>query len=233
MFTDLHTHILFDVDDGSKDIDTSIEMLLLEVKENTTHVFLTPHVQSRVQKVERNQHHEVFKLLQEEVSKRNIPVHLYLGAEVLYRSHLFPDYHTLTLGSSSYVLIEFSMRDETPIEDIVYDISRMGFIPIVAHIERYPYLSYEDYYRIKQTGAFIQVNTTSILGLDKLVKPKSVIKMIKEGLVDFIASDAHNLNVRKPNLLTCYSFLKKHVPEDLLHKIMIDNPKKILDAMAN
>lgn len=232
MFIDFHTHILCGVDDGSKDIDTSLLMLEEAMKEDIHIVFLTPHMQSRVQKVERSIHYDQFKMLQDEVTRRKLPIKLYLGAEVLYRTHLTPDYQSLTLGSSRYLLIEFSMREENPIEEVVYDISRMGFIPIVAHIERYPYLKYEDYQQIKSTGALIQVNTTSILGLDKAVKSKNVIKMIKEGLVDVIATDAHNLDVRKPNLKTCYTFLKKHVNSDVLDQIFFENPKKIMDAMS-
>lgn len=232
MFVDIHSHILFNVDDGSKDIETSIQMLKEAVKEGVSHVVLTPHVQSRVQKVERSVHFERFLELKNRVAEEKLPITISLGAEILYRSHLTPDYPTLTMGNSNYVLIEFSTREEQPVEEIVYDISRMGYIPIVAHIERYPYLSQNDYQLIKKTGAFIQVNSTSILGLDKSVKPKNIIKMIKEGYIDIIASDCHNLDLRKPNLLTCYNHLKKYCDEEVLKALFMTNPRKIIDAMS-
>ena len=232
MFVDLHTHILFDVDDGSKSLEQSIAMIEEEIKEGVHHIILTPHVQSRVQKVERDVHLIRFQELLDEVKKRGLNVTLTLGAEVLYRSHLSPDYSMYTLGQSKYLLIEFSMRDEQPVEEVVYDLSRMGFIPIVAHVERYPYLNFSDYVRIKQTGALIQVNSTSLLGTDKKVKPKLPLKMIKEGLVDLIASDTHNLDERKPNLKTCYHVLSKHFEKDVLDKIFIENPKQITSALS-
>jgi protein-tyrosine phosphatase len=232
MFLDLHTHILHAVDDGSPSIENSILMLQEEINEGVTHVVLTPHMQSRVQKVERTMHHERFQELQDAVQKEKLPIRIYLGAETLFRSHLNPSYDELTLGHSRYILLEFSTREEQPIEEIVYDISRMGFIPIVAHIERYSYLSFDDYAAIKKTGALIQVNTTSILGLDKTVKPKLPIKMIKEGLVDLIASDTHNLDVRKPNMMMCYQVLKKHVSQEILDTLFISNPQKIITAMS-
>lgn len=232
MFLDLHTHILPAVDDGSPSMEQSIKMLEEEIKEGVKHVVLTPHMQSRVQKVERSVHSERFNELKRAVEDIGLPIHLYLGAETLFRSHLNPDYKTLTLGRSKYILLEFSVREAQPVEEIIYDISRMGFIPIVAHIERYDYLTFDDYLSIKKTGALIQVNTTSILGLDKQVKPKLPMKMIKEGLVDLIASDCHNLDVRKPNMMMCYNVLKKHISQDQLDQIFIHNTKPIIDAMS-
>ena len=232
MLIDIHTHILPRVDDGAIDLETSIKMLEMQIEQGVTDVILTPHVQSRAQKASRKVHQFEFYELKKTIEDRKLPINVYLGSEILYRSHLEPQYEQYTFGKSNYVLIEFSMRDESPVEEIVYDISRMGFIPIVAHIERYPYLKHTDYELIKKTGALIQVNTTSVLGQDKAVKHKKVLKLIKEGLVDIIASDCHNLELRKPNLLTCYEYLKKHIDEERLQAIFVTNPKKIIDAMS-
>jgi protein-tyrosine phosphatase len=108
----------------------------------------------------------------------------------------------------------------------------MGFKVIIAHIERYHYLSLSDMEMIKRTGALIQVNTSSILGLDKAVKAKNVLKMMKLGLVDLVSSDCHNLEVRSPNMMTCYTFLKKYIDLDVLDQIFKENPKKIVDAIS-
>ena len=232
MFIDLHTHILFNVDDGSNDIETSLEMLRRQIEQSVSHVVLTPHVQSRVQKYGRDVHQKNFLALKQAVIKENLPINLYLGAEVLYRSHLTPNYQALTLGQSPYLLLEFSTKEEQPIEEIVYDISRMGFIPIIAHIERYNYLTLSDIELIKKTGALIQVNTTSVLGLDKSVQVRKVMKLFTAGLVDLVASDCHNLDLRSPNLRICYTALQKHVDQAMLDVIFKDNPKKIIDVIS-
>ena len=231
MFTDIHSHILYDVDDGAKDITMSIQMIEAAIKENIHHIVLTPHVQSRVTKVSRDVHIEHFNVLNERIKALNLPVKLHLGAEVTYRSHLKPNYKEYTLGSSNYVLVEFSMREPQEIEDVIFDISRMGLIPIVAHVERYPYLSIDDIVAIKKYG-LIQVNTSSILGFDNVVKPKYVLKLLKLGLIDIIASDAHNLDKRIPNLKTCYDYLSKHLEKHVLDKIFIDNVKPIIETMS-
>lgn len=232
MFTDLHCHILFDVDDGAKDLAMSLAMLEEAVKQNITHIVMTPHVQSRVTKASRDVHIERFQELQSHVIALKLPLTLYLGAEIHYRLHINTDYHLYTLGHSKYVLIEFSTREAQPIEDVMFDISRMGFKPILAHVERYDYLSLEDIAAIKE-HALIQVNTSSILGFDKAVKQKYVLKLIKYGLVDIISTDAHNLDKRIPNMQACYDYLKKYLDESIMHKLFFENVKPILETMSS
>jgi protein-tyrosine phosphatase len=228
MMIDIHNHILPNVDDGSKSIEFSIEMIKKEIADGVESIILTPHVQSHVSKVEPEKLIEVFNQLVDAVKKENLVVNLYLGAEILYRSHLLPDYSKISLANSKYILIEFSMSIETPIEEIVYDLSRQGFIPIVAHIERYNYLTFEDYARIKNSGAMLQVNGNSIMGIDKKVNKKLVLKILKAGLADFVATDAHNMDIRLPNLKETYSYLEKHLPKEYLDKLFYSNAKQII-----
>ncbi len=227
---DIHNHILPMVDDGSQSIDFSIEMIEKEISDGVESVILSPHVQSHVSKVEPEELKKVFLELQEEVLKRGLKVNLYLGAEILYRSHLTPDYQSISLAGSKYILIEFSTSIDTPIEDIVYDLSRQGFIPIVAHVERYKYLSFDDYQRIKNSGGMLQVNGNSIMGIDPKVNKKLVMKILKAELADFVASDAHNMGVRLPNLKETYHYLEKHLSKEYLEKIFYSNAKKIISS---
>lgn len=226
---DIHTHILPGVDDGSPSLESSIEMIKQEINDGVESIILTPHVQSRVQKVDITLHQEIFESLKSEVLKQGLKINLYLGAEIHYRSHLEPDYQTMSLAGSKYILVEFSPMIETPIEDIVYDISRSGFIPIIAHIERYQYLQFDDYYKIKNTGALLQMNASAILGLEKIVNKKLVHKLLKEKLIDFVATDTHHPEKRPPNMKACYDLLKKSYDESYLNEIFYLNQKKILN----
>lgn len=196
---DIHTHILPNVDDGSKDLETSILMIEREIEQGVTDIVLTPHVQSTVTKANTAKRKRQFELLKEEVSKRGLQVNLHLGAEIMYHSHIDTNYEKYKFGKNNYVLIEFSTKAETPIEDICYDVMAMGYQVIVAHVERYNYLKIEDIKKIKQTGALIQTNASAILNVDKLANKKTVKKLIKENLIDIIATDTHN---RIKDLLT-------------------------------
>lgn len=213
---DIHTHILPNVDDGSKDLETSILMIEREIEQGVTDIVLTPHVQSRVTKANTAKRKAQFELLRDEVSKRGLNINLHLGAEIMYHSHIDTDFSKYQFGKQNYVLIEFSTKAESPIEDVCYDVMAMGYQVIVAHIERYNYLTIEDIQKIKLSGALIQVNASAILNHDKLANKKTVKKLIKFNLIDIIATDTHNMDKRPPNLLEAKTYLKKYYDQDAL-----------------
>lgn len=227
---DIHNHILPGVDDGAIDIKQALIMIKKQISDGVHSLILTPHVQSRVQKIASEKHLNIFKTLKKEVKTKKLEIELYLGAEILYRSHLDPNYEEITLCNSKYILIEFSTRHKTPVEDIVYDLSAQGFIPIIAHIERYDYLEFSDYYQIKASGGLIQVNAKTIINKRANKKTKQKLKrLLKEELIDFIATDAHDMSDRAPNLKEAYDFLSKQVRPKYLKELFETNALKIID----
>jgi protein-tyrosine phosphatase len=169
---DIHTHILPDVDDGSKDLETSLKMIDLEISQGVTDIVLTPHVQSSVTRATRKQHLKIFENLKNAVKEKGLNINLHLSAEILYRSHIDKNYDDYAFGKHKYILLVFPMRTESPIEDVCFDLMRLGYQVILAHVERYQYLTLEDIIRIKNTGTLLQVNTLSILNQDKKVPKK-------------------------------------------------------------
>ena len=135
-----------------------------------------------------------------------------LGAEIYYYPGLKQDLlsgKALTMDESKYVLVEFSTRTETDITEIVYELSAAGYIPIVAHIERYPYLKKQDYFDIKDAGALIQSNSGSFSHFSS----RGLIKyLLKNDLVDFVASDAHDPIKRKVDFSFVHTYIKKKYP---------------------
>lgn len=207
---DIHTHILPEVDDGSKDLETSIKLIEIEIEQGVSDIVLTPHVQSRVTRATKEEQIKRFELLKAEVLNQGLKINLHLAGEIHYRSHIDTNYDLYAFGKKNYVLLEFPTRIETPIEDICYDVMHLGYQVIVAHAERYQYLEMSDIVKIKETGAMIQVNASSILNLDKNVLKKTVRNLIKHKLIDVVATDTHNLEKRPPNLLEAREVLKKY-----------------------
>ncbi len=231
---DIHAHILPGVDDGAKSMEQSIEMIKKEIADGVDAIILTPHIQSTVSKYEPSYNLEIFENLKEEVKKLRLKIDLYLGAETFYRSHIKTDFKSVAMGSSNYILVEFSPYRETPIEEIVYDLTRMGFIPIIAHVERYAYLGPEDFINIKKTGTLLQVNTLSVLGFDHKNVKKSIVQyLLKNQLIDFISTDTHNMDTRPPNMKDAYDELKKHHDEIYLNQIFDLNARKIINSMKH
>ena len=208
---DIHNHILYGVDDGSKDLDMSLAMLKEEMEQGVTRVYLTPH---------QNQQTLTGPLLKEryqsfllELKEKGIDMDIRLGAEIYYYPGLKQDLlsgKALTMDESKYVLVEFSTRTETNVSEIVYELVVAGFTPIIAHIERYPYLKKEDYFDIKEAGGLIQINSSSFSHFSS----RGLIKyLLKNDLVDYVATDAHDNSKRKVDFSFVHSYIKKKYPE--------------------
>lgn len=204
---DIHNHTIFGVDDGAKTVEESLEMLMMYIRDGVKAIICTPHVQSSAQRKPREVQIANFNNLKSVVKNRELPIDLYLGSEVMYREHLHPDYGLYTLNETQFILIEFTTQIETDIESVVFELKKHGMTPIIAHIERYEYLKSKAYPYLKKAGALFQVNTSAILGLEDKRRKKITHYLLKEKMVDFVATDAHRSNKKIPNLRQTYDFL--------------------------
>lgn len=197
---DMHTHILFGVDDGSKDLEMSKNILNDEIKYDVKTVVLTPHLNENSKTIDLiNERYEIIK-------NEEIGINILLGSEIYYYKNMIDDLDNkrlLTFNNTKYILVEFSTRVETPIVDILNDLIVSGYKPIIAHIERYPYLKYDEMIELHNMGVLIQVNSKTFG--EKIFK-KMLKKMVKDNLIDLVASDCHNLDNRDVDF---NAFLKK------------------------
>jgi protein-tyrosine phosphatase len=189
---DIHTHIIPNVDDGSKSLEISRELLNLELKNNVKNVFLTPHQNEKTL----NKTLIMNKYLELKNNVKDIDINLYLGSEIYYYDNLSEDLKNnkiITMNNTKYLLIEFSTRYNVGVIDKLYDLKVLGYIPIVAHLERYPYLEPKDYDKIHNMGCMIQVNTKSF---NEKIYKKTIKYLLKKNLIDFIGTDCHDLEKR-------------------------------------
>lgn len=185
---DIHSHIIPDVDDGSKSIEISKKIAEQYIKNGIFNVICTPHqnyLKDNKELIINN-----FNLLKKELKEYGI--NFYLGSEIYYYENMINDLNNkklLTFNDSKYVLIEFSFNEPEDIVGILYDVIKDGYKPIIAHVERYDYLTNNDYLKIKELGVLIQVNSKSF---EKKHYAKKLKFLLKNNLIDFIASDCHN-----------------------------------------
>ena len=205
--TDIHTHIIPLVDDGSSSIEETIKLLQMEIKNGVDKVICTPHQRDGF--LNKEEIINIFFKLKEKVS--NLPIELYLGAEVLYYDGIIRDLKCnkiITLNNSNYLLLEFPLTVELDIVNIVYELVIKGFIPIIAHIERYDYLKYEDYAIIRKYGGLISINSLSIRGL---FTSKRCKYLLRKGMCDFVTSDCHDSKYRLVNFKGAKRFIRHHL----------------------
>ena len=199
---DIHSHILPAVDDGAKNLETSVRLLEMMKEQGITDVIATPHFDANNDNLDEFvlRVKTAYKTLASEISGRNLP-RVYIGSEVFY----FPGIgksqgiKALSLCNSEYLLMELPICriDNIIINDIVSLRRDLGIIPIIAHIERYSrQRGFKKLLKLFEDGvALAQVNTLSVVQ-----KPyrRTVIKLIKKNYVTFVATDAHSVVNRPP-----------------------------------
>ncbi len=225
---DIHTHLIANVDDGSKDVLKSAELVKEARQMGVTDIICTPHHTKSYFTTSKQEIIENFNLLKD--ACKDVDVNLYLGQEIFYDRRLDINYikeNTFTLADSNYILFEFDCVKETDISEVCYELKLKGYIPIVAHVERYTYLSYEDIEDIASTGALIQVNASSICeGVFGRYR-KIVTQLLNNKLVSFVASDIHTY--RKYEIDKAFEFVKKKYGEEYALEIFQTNAEKIIN----
>jgi protein-tyrosine phosphatase len=231
---DMHSHILYGVDDGAKTIDDSINLIKEEIKKGVKQIILTPHYKKRQGNSNMQVISENFEILKKSVESESLGVQLYLGSEVYLDSNY---YETIwndsfyTLANSDYILIEFSLLDvPNNIPEICYEAGIKGYIPVIAHAERYEIL-YTNNHLIKDIlneGAHFQVNASAVINKEDKESYKFVNFLLKNELVSFVASDVHNMESRGFYLDEAYRIVKKQYNETYADKIFMKNQENLI-----
>ncbi len=224
---DIHAHILPFVDDGSDSIEQSLEMLRAEIEAGVTDVICTPHYRFDFMP-DKESVLSSFEMLTQAVKDNGLNINLYLGQEIFVDRdirELLREQKVFSLNNGKYILVEFDLMFKRNIPETIYELKRLGYIPIVAHIERYFYVNIETCFEVKRYGGLIQVNASSIVGREKRSYAKLIKKLFKFGLVDFVSSDTHH---NRENLMAnSYARVKKKFGV-MADKTFTDNAVKII-----
>ena len=197
---DIHTHILYGVDDGASTFEESMAMLKMEEALGIDTVYLTPHYIHGKTDYELPELRDKMQKLQ---TKTNIK--LILGNELLYSPFIVEDLKTgkaQTMGNSRYVLVEFNYHaSANSIYEGCRTLYNAGYRVILAHIERYNCFNSELAERLKKLEVLFQMNFGFYSEVLKYpFRYMFYKKLLKNGDIKFIASDAHSTSNRKPNI---------------------------------
>ena len=202
---DFHAHILPDVDDGAKDVNTSLEMLRESRRQGVDIICATPHFYADQDDprsfLERR--NIAWRRLRRNMAPEEDWPEVRLGAEVLF----FPgmsgaeEMKELCLEGTPFLLIEPPMRrwTEAMLEEIEECGSNLKVAPVIAHVDRYMRLLRDDSLlkRLKGRRMFAQVNASFFLHPSSYDK---AMESLKDGLIHFIGTDCHNIHDRAPDL---------------------------------
>ncbi len=226
---DLHSHILPAIDDGSRSIEESLEILKKAEKAGITDIMLTPHY-IRNSNFTANNYQKMMNLnmLFQEVAREGINVNLYLGNEVYVDDnllYLLQMGEIATLNGTKYILIELPFMNRIQnLKQIIFELVRNGYVPIIAHPERYRFVQKypEKLEEYMEMGALFQGNYQSLFNKYGRDAKKTLKILLKNNRIQFLASDIHK-GSEKYNAKKAYKKVKKIIKnkekvEDLFNR---------------
>ncbi|MCB9426876.1 MAG: histidinol phosphatase [Flavobacteriales bacterium] len=196
-YVDIHNHILPGIDDGSKDFEHTKELIKGIENIGFGQFITTPHVIDGLWNNTENDITTNFEETSKKLNQENILKPTRTAAEYMmdYKFHERVRKDKLLTLKDNYLLVEMSYQN-APINlyDIIFDIQVAGYIPVLAHPERYLFLAgnYDEYKKIKSKGCKFQINLLSAVGYYGPHIVEIADKLLKDGLIDFSGSDIHN-----------------------------------------
>lgn len=241
MVIDFHSHILPAVDDGSKDLSTSIHMIERCMEQGVTHIVATPHFYAMETSVERflERREEAYEQMKKKLlgkwSQKELP-HIYLGAEVAFFRGISRAEHLedMTIEGTDILLLEmpFAPWTNSDIEEIEWMLRHTKFKIMLAHLERYLRIS-ENKRSIEQLLELplaVQVNAGSLLDWKQRGK---VVKLLKKSDVCVLGSDCHGIHHRPPNLSEGREVMEKKLGHNFLERMDKDGSVLLEDVRGS
>ena len=232
---DLHSHIIPGVDDGSRSVEETFNMINEAKNAGFSNIILTSHFMTHSYEPSKEEILIWKEKLQEILNTKNIDINLYSGMEVYISSQmreLINENKLLTLNGSRYLLMELPLR--APVnywEHTLYLLQSLKITPIIAHPERYGYV--QDNPELVQeyidNGALIQCNYGSILELYGKRAKQTLKMLLKKHQVHFLGSDCHRQESIYTKIPKAVQKIKKIIGEDEFLEISTKNPSKVLN----
>ena len=214
-YIDMHSHILPGMDDGSRSMGQTLRMLETAVSEGITTMIATPHNMPGKGCPSGSVVRRKVDELRLTVEQEGIPLEIVAGTEYYYREEvldILDSEDAVTLGSSDCVLVEFEpLAERNYIRNALRNILGLGYRPVIAHVERYAKLMEDTAVLgdMRKNGILVQVNAMSVTGDNGRQAKKDVRNLLKKGLVDFVATDAHSDGRRAPYMQKCADILHR------------------------
>ena len=232
---DLHCHLLPGIDDGAPDIDVSLVMARQFVADGVSTVACTPHILPGLYHNTGPDIRQRVAALQNRLEEESIPLRLVCGAD----AHVCPDFvgglrsgRILSLADSRYVLVE-PPHHVAPqrLEQFFFDIAVAGYVPILTHPERLTWISshYDKIIRLSAAGTWNQITSGSLTGAFGRNAQYWAERMLDEGQVHILATDAHDPIRRMPDLSRGRDAAARRVGEQEAQHLVLTRPRGVLE----
>jgi protein-tyrosine phosphatase len=222
---DLHSHFIPGIDDGSPDMETTLEMLRGMEEHGYKKVITTPHVMSDYYRNSSDTIKRGCDDIREAIAKTDIKLEIDCAAEYNLDSEFHPKVKSkdlLTFGDN-YVLFELPFISAPPnIKEVIFDLQIGGYKPVLAHPERYSFwhMNFEEYESLFDKGVYLQLNINSLTGHYSPQVQKIAQKLLDKKMISFLGSDCHHLG----HINLMHQASKKEVVHQILNQDEFLNP---------
>jgi protein-tyrosine phosphatase len=224
---DLHCHLLPAVDDGAQDLSVALDMARAQVAQGVEVVACTPHILPGLYHNSGPEIRQAIQTLQAVLDQEGIPLRLAVGADVHMTTNFIDGLRSgqlLSIADSRYVLVEPPHHTAPPqLEDFFFNLVVAGYVPILTHPERLSWVParYETIKKLVRAGVWMQITAGSFTGAFGRNALYWAERLLDDGCVHFIASDAHDAQRRPPDLAAgCESVAKRVGAEEAQHMVL-------------
>lgn len=232
---DFHTHILPNVDDGSKSINETITLLKEAKSAGFKSVILTSHYMDSYYEANVQERMKLMDYIKSILKEHEIDIELILGNEIYISDNineLIKRKKACTINNTRYVLFELPFNVK-PINlyEIIYDILQNGYIPILAHPERYNFVQQNPSIinELIEKGVLMQANYGSFIGQYGEKAQIIVKKFLKNNMIHFLGTDVHRKNTIYNKVPKILFEIEKFIGTEKLEQITKINPKLVLE----
>ena len=231
---DIHSHILPNIDDGSRSIDETFNLIKEAKNVGFDAIVLTSHYMEGYYETNVPEGEVWLNAIYENLQAKNIDINLYLGNEIYMSENLIKlleERKASTINDTSYVLFELPLNAEPlNLYDTIYEMQQYKLVPILAHPERYSFVQREPelVYDLVEKGVLMQANYGSIIG-QYGNKAKMIVKKFFEGnMIHLLGTDVHRQNTIYPKIPQILSELNGLIGEEKLEELTTINPNLVL-----